>query len=118
EGDPAAHIAVGRALAPLIEEGVLILASGGAVHNLGQFRVDRSRPADWAITFDDWLADRIAAGDEAGLAAYRQRSDGRMAHPSDEHILPLFVALGAAKGARGRSLHRSFAHGSLSMAAY
>jgi 4,5-DOPA dioxygenase extradiol len=118
EGDPAAHVAVGRALAPLTEEGVLVLASGGAVHNLGQFRVDRSRPADWAIGFDDWLAGRITAGDEAALLGYRQRADGRMAHPSDDHILPLFVALGAARGKPGRALHRSFAHGSLSMAAY
>lgn len=117
-GDPAAHVALGRALAPLAGEGVLILASGGAVHNLGQFRVDRSRPADWAIAFDEWLADRIAAGDEAALLGYRQRPDGRLAHPSDDHILPLFVALGAAAGKPGRPLHRSFAHGSLSMAAY
>jgi 4,5-DOPA dioxygenase extradiol len=117
-GDPPAHVAVGRALAPLTSDGVLILASGGAVHNLGQFRVDRSRPADWAIAFDDWLAGRIAAGDEAALIDYRRRPDGRMAHPSDDHILPLFVALGAANGKPGRQLHRSFAHGSLSMAAY
>jgi len=118
DGDPAAHVALGRALAPLTEEGVLVLASGGAVHNLGQFRVDRSRPADWAVGFDDWLAERIAAGDETALVGYRQRPDGRMAHPSDDHILPLFVALGAARGKPGRALHRSFAHGSLSMAAY
>jgi 4,5-DOPA dioxygenase extradiol len=117
-GDPAAHLAFGRALAPLAGEDVLILASGGAVHNLGQFRVDRNRPADWAISFDEWLATGIAAGDEAALLNYRQRPDGRMAHPSDDHILPLFVALGAAQGRPGRALHRSFAHGSLSMAAY
>ena len=118
DGDPAAHVALGRALAPLTEEGVLVLASGGAVHNLGQFRVDRSRPAEWAVGFDDWLAERIAAGDETALLGYRQRPDGRLAHPSDDHILPLFVALGAARGKPGRALHRSFAYGSLSMAAY
>jgi len=115
----AAHLALGHALAPLRGEQVLILASGGAVHNLGQFRVDRRRPAAWASSFDDWLAERIAAGDEAALVSYREtREDGVLAHPSDEHFMPLFVALGAGGGRPGRALHRSFAHGSLSMAAY
>jgi len=121
---PAAHVALGRKLAPLREEGVLILATGGAVHNLRQFQIDSRTPADWAIAFDDWLAERIAAGDAEALVDYkRQRpAEARLAHPREEHFLPLFVALGAglegsSKG-KGRALHRSFAHGSLSMAAY
>jgi 4,5-DOPA dioxygenase extradiol len=116
--DPAHHVAVGRALRPLRDEGVLVLASGGAVHNLRQFHVDRETPALWAVSFDDWLAERIAAGDEQALVSYREvRPDGPLAHPRDEHFMPLFVALGAG-GDKGRALHRSFAHGSLSMAAY
>jgi 4,5-DOPA dioxygenase extradiol len=76
---------------------VLVLASGGAVHNLGQFRVDRERPAPWAVAFEGWLAERIEAGDEAALVDYRRRCpEGKLAHPTDEHFLPLFVALGAA----------------------
>jgi 4,5-DOPA dioxygenase extradiol len=117
--DPAHHLAVGRALQPLRDEGVLILASGGAVHNLRQFAVDRERPAVWAASFDEWLADRIAAGDADALVNYREtRPDGRLAHPRDEHFLPLFVALGAGGAGPGQALHRSFAHGSLSMASY
>jgi len=116
---PAAHLALGRALAPLRAEGVLVMGSGGAVHNLRQFHADRKTPAPWAIAFDDWLAERIAAGDDEALVNYRAvRADGHLAHPTDEHFLPLFVALGAGDGAPGRALHRSFAHGSLSMAAY
>ena len=116
---PAHHAKIGRALQPLRDEGVLVLASGGAVHNLRQFHIDREQPAPWAVSFDDWLADRIAAGDEEALLAYRQnRPDGALAHPRAEHLLPLFVALGAGGGVAGRPLHRSFAHGSLSMAAY
>jgi len=117
--EPTPHLALGRALAPLRDEGVLVLCSGGAVHNLRQFQVDRERPAPWAASFDDWLAERVTAGDAAGLAAYREtRPDGRMAHPRAEHFMPLFVAMGAGGEGPGRALHRSFAHGSLSMAAY
>ncbi len=115
----AAHVAIGRTLAPLRREGVLVLASGGAVHNLRQFAVDRERPAEWATEFETWLAGRIEAGDEAALVSYREQAPyARAAHPSDEHFLPLFVALGAGEGKPGRALHRSFAHGSLAMDAF
>jgi 4,5-DOPA dioxygenase extradiol len=118
---PAHHLAVGRALRPLRDEGVLILASGGAVHNLRQFRVDREKPALWATSFDDWLAARVEAGDAASLVEFRAQADSRNAHPTDEHFLPFFVALGAGTqgdAEKGAALHRSFVHGSLSMAAY
>jgi 4,5-DOPA dioxygenase extradiol len=116
---PGHHLAVGRAVGPLADEGVLILASGGAVHNLGQFRVDRCTPADWATGFENWLTERLAAGDTAALSSYAERAEGLKAHPTDDHFLPLFVALGAAgEDAHGRVLHRSFAHGSLAMSAY
>lgn len=117
---PAHHLAMGHALAPLCREGVLVMGSGGAVHNLAQFRVDRTNPASWAVSFDDWLGERIAAGDELRLVNYRRmQPDATHAHPSEEHVLPLFVAMGAGgEGAKGRELHRSFTHGSLSMAAY
>jgi 4,5-DOPA dioxygenase extradiol len=115
------HLALGRALAPLSAEGVLIVGSGGAVHNLRQFQVDRERPAPWAIGFDDWLAASIVGGAVEELVGYREaRADSRLAHPSEDHFLPLLVALGAgtAREATGTVLHRSFAHGSLSMAAF
>jgi 4,5-DOPA dioxygenase extradiol len=116
--DPAHHAAIGRALRPLRGERVLVMASGGAVHNLRQFHVDRERPAPWAVSFDDWLAESVAAGDEPALLAYREtRPEAHLAHPRAEHFMPLFVALGAG-GGQGRALHRSFAHGSLSMAAF
>ncbi len=116
---PRHHLAVGRALQALAEEGVLILASGGAVHNLSQFRIDRRAPAQWATQFEEWLTQRLLAGDAAALVGYEGLAEGAKAHPTDEHFLPLFVALGAAgEGARGRALHRSFAHGSLAMSAY
>ncbi len=128
------HINVGRALAPLRDQGVLIIASGGAVHNLRYFsRTDTtpsltSPPAtslpDWAQRFDDWLADIVERGDVEALGGYRQQQpDAVMAHPRDEHLLPLGVVMGAAVDdetgeTTGRVLHRSWTGGTLSMAAY
>ena len=122
-GGAAAHLALGRALAPLRDEGVLILGSGGAVHNLGRIRygggpLPVSAPA-WAQAFEDWLVGAVEAGDAAALAAWLDEApEARIAQPSDEHFLPLLVALGAGGGAPGRVLHRGFEHGSLSMAAF
>jgi 4,5-DOPA dioxygenase extradiol len=119
--DAAHHFAMGRALAPLAAHGILVMGSGSATHNLRALvRGEHDKVADWARAFDDWLAARIEAGDvEALLDWKRQAPMARMAHPTDEHFLPLFVALGAAgEGARGSALHRSFMHGALSMSAF
>ncbi|UYN95986.1 MAG: dioxygenase [Enhydrobacter sp.] len=119
---PAHHIAIGRRLAELRQEGVLVLGSGSATHNLRRLARGRHdvEPEPWAREFDDWLADAVARGDETALAESRTRAPyAREAHPTDEHLLPLHVAFGAAgPGAKGRPLHRSFTSGNLSMAAY
>ena len=119
---PDHHLAVGAALAPLRADGVLVLASGQATHNLADFRGQPldAEAAPYARAFDDWLADRLFAGDRAALVDYRsQAPEGARCHPTDEHLLPLFVALGAGgDGATARALHRSFTYGVLSMAAY
>ena len=119
---PAHHIALGRKLAPLRDEGVLVMGSGSATHNLRALvrHGTSPEPEPWAKAFDDWLADAVARGDEPALAEYRTRAPyAAENHPSDEHLLPLHVAFGAAgEGARGRSLHRSFTLGNLSMASY
>jgi 4,5-DOPA dioxygenase extradiol len=119
--DAAHHIALGRKLAGLREEGILVMGSGSATHNLRTVvRNGSSEPEPWACAFDDWLAETLQGGDEAGLADwYRRAPFAREAHPTAEHFLPLPVAYGAAgTGARGRVLHRSFTLGNLSMASY
>jgi 4,5-DOPA dioxygenase extradiol len=123
-GDAAAHLQLGAALAPLRKEGVLIFGSGGAVHNLRWLdREGRGGTIDWAGEFDRWVDQKIATGDAAALAQYRDLApNAALAHPSEEHFLPLLVAMGAASNgdgaAKGKRLHDSFNLGSLSMAAY
>lgn len=114
------HYRLGAALAPLREEGVLVLASGGAVHNLREIAWEGGEPPGWAREFDEWLAAALAEGREADLLDWRNAApQARRAHPTPEHFLPLFVAWGAAgPGARGERVHAGFTYGSLSMAAF
>lgn len=115
----AEHFRIGKALAPLRREGVLILSTGGATHNLRQLGRGEQAP-DWAARFDEWLDEKIRGGSYEDLLDYRRLAPhASVAHPTDEHLLPLFVAAGAGDpGAPGLSLHRGWTHGSLSMAAY
>ena len=119
---PAHHLALGRALAPLREEGVLVLGSGGATHNLAELSraAPDAPPPPHVTAFEAWLAERAEAGDEESLVDYRRKAPAAArVHPREEHFLPFFVAFGAAgKGARGRRLHDSFSYGALSMAAF
>lgn len=119
---PDAHFRLGQALVQLRREGVLILATGSATHNLSLI----GRESDWARQFDDWLYEKITHGAYDELLEYRRLAPhAEMAHPTDEHLLPLFVAAGAgaaaATGGRrleGVCLHRGWTYGNLSMAAY
>ncbi|MBI5430508.1 MAG: dioxygenase [Nitrosomonadales bacterium] len=119
--DPATHFELGRALAPLREEGVLIVGSGAITHNFGW--LDRraqagDAPLPKAEAFTDWVAGRLAAQDMSALLAYRTAPHGAEAHPSEEHFLPLFVALGAAGNETPARYRPSFAYGGLAMDAY
>jgi 4,5-DOPA dioxygenase extradiol len=118
-GGPAAHLALGEAIRPLRDAGVLVLASGSATHNLYEFRgQDHDAPApDWVSGFADWLARAIQEGRGADLVNYRKLAPfAERNHPTEEHLLPLHVALGAASpGAVGERVHSSHAHGVLAM---
>ena len=118
----AHHLEMGRALAPLRDEGVLVLGSGGATHDLRGFfgHALDDAPEDYAREFDGWLRDAVVRGDDAALAAWAERAPhARRNHPTAEHFLPLLVPAGSAgRGARGRVLHAAFEFGVLSMAAF
>ena len=108
------------ALAPLREEGVLLVASGGVVHNLLEVRLGDERVDHWARSFDAWAAERIEALDADGLARWRERGPyAALAAPSTEHFDPLLVAVGARlAGDRVETLHEGFQHGNLSMRSF
>jgi 4,5-DOPA dioxygenase extradiol len=119
---PAVHERIGRALGALREEGVLVLASGSLTHNLYEFGgqdVDAPVP-DWVSGFEAWMKARLESSDRAALLDYREAApDAVRNHPTDEHLLPLFVAMGAAgPDAKATQLHASFEHGILAMDAY
>ncbi len=97
---PSAHLDMGHAIAGLQQDNVLILCSGAVTHNLRHFFTSErdAEVLDYVTEFADWLGRRIAAADHAALLDYRNSSYGRQAHPSEDHILPLFVALGAGEG--------------------
>jgi len=114
------HFRLGEALAPLRRENVLILASGGAVHNLRDLDRGNGGTPAWARAFDDWLARETEAGDTEALLDWETTApEPRRAHPTEDHFLPIFVAMGAAgRGVPGRRVHRGFSLGSLSLAAF
>ena len=115
---PRAYYDLGRALRPLAREGVLVLGSGGAVHNLGALNWSGAGPVPaWAKEFDDWVDHRLGTGDWDALRDYREQApQAERAHPTEDHFLPLFFAGGA--GGASAPLHRSFSYGSLGMGAY
>jgi aromatic ring-opening dioxygenase catalytic subunit (LigB family) len=95
--DPKEHLAMGRALVPLRDEGVFIIGSGMSFHNLRTFRDPASRPV--AETFDRWLRETAtapAAERDRRLTAWSTAPAARQAHPREEHLLPLMVIAGAA----------------------
>ncbi|HEY3645097.1 MAG TPA: class III extradiol ring-cleavage dioxygenase [Gammaproteobacteria bacterium] len=114
----AHHLAVGQALAPLRDEGVLLLASGGATHNLREFfRPAPGQDESYVPRFSSWLKDTLEKGDTASLVDYRRLApDAARAHPSEEHFFPVLVAAGAA--GKGERIHTAMSGASLSMDAY
>ena len=105
--DPAEHLAIGRALAPLRDEGVLILGSGMSYHNLRS--LGGGEAARISGLFDDWLGDAVTAAPEVRterLTRWSSAPGARGAHPREEHLLPLMVAAGAAGADLGTIVFR------------
>jgi aromatic ring-opening dioxygenase catalytic subunit (LigB family) len=116
--DPAEHLAMGRALAPLRDEGVLIVGSGLSFHDMRAFMTPHARDA--SDRFDAWLAETIAANPatrEERLAHWAEAPSARQSHPREEHLLPLMVAAGAAGSDLGERVFRDDVMGAVVSAA-
>ena len=104
--DPARHIAIGAALAPLRNESVLIIGSGSSYHNLRRFFDGDGRDS---LTFDDWLNETVTTDPrqrDARLVGWAKAPAARACHPREEHLIPLMVAAGAGGEDRGRRTFR------------
>lgn len=116
--DPDAHYRLGQAVAPLRDSGVVIIGTGMTVHNLRDLRRSWGNPTPlpYAVSFDNALKEAVegdVAGRQARMAAVTKRPDARQAHPWMDHLMPVYVAAGAAgedKGLQTWTLHEgSFA---------
>jgi 4,5-DOPA dioxygenase extradiol len=119
---PAHHWQLGEALRPLRGDGVLVFASGSATHNLREFRMHArdGEAAAWAQEFGEWLAHALETRSDDALIHYRERApQAARNHPTDEHLLPVFVAAGAATpGVPATRIHTSYTYGVIGMDAY
>ena len=120
---PAHAYRIGQALAGLAAQNIWVVGSGNVTHNLGDLRLARmqgDRTPAYVQVFADWLAEHLAQGDLDSLLNYRQHSpEGVRAHPSEEHLLPLFTALGAAgPDAVPQAFHRGISDCVIAMDGY
>ncbi|WP_375738165.1 DODA-type extradiol aromatic ring-opening family dioxygenase [Pseudomonas boanensis] len=116
---PAFLTRVGRALATLREQGILLIGSGSITHNLGEldWRAGPDVISPWAREFRDWMVAHLKTDDEGALHDYRKLAPHAVRnHPSDEHLLPLYFARGA--GSRFEVVHSGFTLGALGMDIY
>ncbi len=117
--DPAAHMALGRALAPLREEGVLIIGSGLSYHNLRLMNPSARIPSE---AFDAWLTETLARAPEdrtKALLDWETAPYARTCHEKEDHFAPLFAALGAAEGAKAtRIYHQENIFGGVTASGY
>lgn len=116
---PEELMRIGRAIAPLRDDGVVITGSGGIVHNLRAIHLsEKDAPVDeWAEEFDDWFAKHLAARDFKTLMRYRDVAPhADLAVPTPEHFEPLFVTLGATRDTDAlTTIYEGFQYGNLSM---
>lgn len=117
--DATYHYNMGKALAPLKEEGVLVIGSGSATHNLRALR-DTNSVASWAMEFDTWLKDALFDGRYEDVNQYLEKAPhAKLAQPSPDHFYPLHVAMGASgESAKAELIHHSWSMHSLSYASY
>jgi 4,5-DOPA dioxygenase extradiol len=133
--DPEFHIKLGESLSPLRQEGILIVCSGQMTHNLSDIRSPgpKSSPVEWAVAFSDWVHETLQVASKDYLQEQKKLfsnyqtlcSHSRKAHPREEHLIPLHVALGALGTGNGlgdivrcRRIYDEIVLGSMSLDSY
>ena len=118
--DAAAQYELGKALAPLRDEGILVIGSGSLTHNLRDVRGEHDAPpAAYVLGFQDWYAERLRDGRVDELLQWEFNApNAARAQPSDEHLMPLYVAMGACHDEPAHRLNDEIAYGALAMDAY
>ena len=119
---PETHYRLGLSLQPLRNQGVLIIGSGSLTHNLREamsYQLGDATP-DWVTDFDHWVENTLGGGHIEALLAYRKTAPfAQKNHPTEEHFLPIFVALGAVgEHFSAVHAHTSYTYGAISMSAY
>ncbi|MEI7025341.1 dioxygenase family protein [Paenibacillus sp. y28] len=111
---------IGKAIGALREKDVLVIGSGGTVHNLRRVSRGAQQPEAWAVAFDDWLKENLEAWDTEALFRYAEDAPyGREAVPTAEHFVPLLLAMGAGDaGRQAKLLHRTYQYGTLSLSCW
>jgi len=118
---PQYHLAIGRAIAKLRNEGVLIIGSGMSFHNMSAFRDPGTRYLEASEKFDSWLTETVTSASHSrdeSLLHWVEAPGGRIAHPREEHLLPLMVAAGAAGEDRGTRIYAERLGGRLALSGY
>jgi 4,5-DOPA dioxygenase extradiol len=106
---------LGEAIKALGQEDILVIGSGSTVHNLRTIDWRATEPAQWAVEFDNWLIEKVENNDKESLFSYQRLApNAKIAIPREEHIVPLFIAMGSGQSNSPKLLHRSYDYGTLS----
>lgn len=106
---------IGRAIRELGKEDILVIGSGSTVHNLSTVDWNSGKAEEWAVEFDNWLIESMENNDTEALFRYKQLApNAKLAVPSEEHIVPMFIAMGSGNKDKPKLLHQSYAYGTLS----
>lgn len=113
---PEEQFKIGSAIKDIKQEDILIIGSGGTVHNLGSIKWGATAPEPWAVEFDDWLIEKVRNRDKEALFNYQKLAPhAKMAVPRGEHFSTFFIALGSGiEENEGRLIHRGYNYGTLS----
>lgn len=106
---------IGRAISELGKEDILVIGSGSTVHNLSTIDWNSVKAEEWAVEFDNWIIEKAENNDKDALFDYRQlASHAKRAVPREEHLVPMFIAMGSGNKDRPKLLHQSYVYGTLS----